>query len=143
MNLTITIDVQVNEKEFDLWLSDNCGGSGISVCGNSTSKVVENLMPYIESYLTRAQYETPFEWEELKNKIGYLEDNKITFEKEGITLDGCFEDENIVIYSVDCELYAETNKGKQYLPDIIKDEEDFYTIEDLVDDATYGGNKGA
>ena len=136
MNLTITIDVQVNEKEFDLWVSDNCGGSGISVCGNSTSEVVGNLMPYIESYLTRAQYETPFEWEWLKNKIGYLEGNKITFEKEGITLDGCFEDENIVIYSVDCELYAETNKGKQYLPNIIKDEDDFYTIEDLVDDAT-------
>ena len=106
MNLTITIDVQVNEKHFDVWVADDCGGSGISVRGNSTSEVTQNLMPYIEDYLTKAQYETPFEWEELKNKIGYLDDHKITFEKEGITLDSCFEDENIVIYSVDCELYA-------------------------------------
>lgn len=138
MNLTITIDVQVNEKHFDVWVADDCGGSGISVCGNSTSEVTQNLIPYIEDYLTKAQYETPFEWEELKNKIGYLDGNKITFEKEGITLDGCFEDGNIVIYSVDCELYAETNNGKYYLPNILKDEDDFYTIEDLVDEATYG-----
>ena len=138
MNLTITIDVQVNENKFDLWVADDCGGSGISVCGNSTSEVAQNLMPYIESYLTRAQYETPFGWEELKHKIGYLEGNKITFEKEGITLNSCVEDENIVIYSVDCELYAETNKGKQYLPNIVKDEDDLYTIDDLVDYANYG-----
>lgn len=134
MNITIEIDVQVNNGNFDLWLSDNCGGSGISVCGNSTSEVVQNLMPYIESYLTRAQYNTPFEWEELKNKIGYLEGNKITFDKEGIILDSCFEDENIVVFSVDCELYAETNKGRQYLPSIIEDEYDFYKIEDFVDE---------
>ena len=136
--MDITIDVQCNDGEFDLWVSDDCGGSGISVRGNSTSEVVENLMPYIESYLTRVQYNTPFEWEELKNKIGYLEGNKITFDKEGITLGSCFEDENVILYSVDCELYAETNKGKQYLPNIIEKEYDFYTIEDLVDDATYG-----
>ena len=138
MNLTITIDVQVNENNFDLWVADDCGGSGISVCGNSTSEVAQNLMPYIESYLTKAQYETPFGWEELKRKIGYLKGNKITFEKEGLTLYSCVEDENIVIYSIDCELYAETNKGKQYLPNIIKDEDDLYAIDDLVDDATYG-----
>lgn len=138
MNLTITIDVQVNENKFDLWVADDCGGSGISVCGNSTSEVAQNLMPYIESYLTKAQYETPFGWEELKRKIAYLEGNKITFGKEGITMYSCLEDENIVIYSVDCELYAETNKGKQYLPNIIEDEDDIYTIDDLVDEATYG-----
>jgi hypothetical protein len=126
--------VQVNENNFDLWVSDDCGGSGISVCGNSTSEVAKNLMPYIESYLTRAQYNTPFEWEELKRKIAYLEGNKITFGKEGITLDACFEDENIVVFSVDSELYAETNKGRQYLPSIIKDEYDFYKIEDFIDD---------
>jgi hypothetical protein len=58
MDLTITIDVRVNEKEFDLWVSDDVGGSGISVFGNSTSEVIENLTPYIESYLTMAQSDT-------------------------------------------------------------------------------------
>jgi hypothetical protein len=134
MNITIEIDVQVNNGDFDLWLSDNCGGSGISVCGNSAKEVVDNLKPYIEYYMLRAQYGTPCEWDELKSKISFWLGNKVIFGKKGITLDACFEDENIVVFSVDSELYAETNKGKQYLPSIIKDEYDFYKIEDFIDD---------
>ena len=133
MGITIEIDIEFNEGKFDLWLSDNCGGSGISVRGNSVEDVANDLTSYIKDYLIKSQYNTPFEWENLKRKIDYLSGNKITFEKEGITLDNC-DDKNIVLYSVDSNLYAETNKGKQYLPNIIEDEEDFFKIEDLVDE---------
>lgn len=133
MGITIEIDIEFDEGKFDLWLSDNCGGSGISVRGNSAEDVAKDLTSYIEDYLIKSQYDTPFEWENLKYKIGCLPSNKITFEKEGVTLDNC-DDENIVLYSVDSDLYAETNKGKQYLPSIIEDEDDFFKIEDLVDE---------
>jgi hypothetical protein len=137
--MNITIDVQCSDGEFDLWVSDDCGGSGISVGGQSVDETIENLKPYLEDYLNRAANgDNPFDWDNLKRKIDYLSGNKITFEDEGITLDSCFEDENVILYSIDSELYAETNKGKYYLPNIIEDEDDYYTIEDLVDEATYG-----
>lgn len=56
INLTITIDIQVNKKEFALFMLNDCGGSGISIHGNSISEVIKNLIPYIESYLTNYNY---------------------------------------------------------------------------------------
>lgn len=56
--MRIYIDIEVNENEFDLLVSDDCGGSGISVYGQGTEETLKELMPYIEDYLIMAQDNT-------------------------------------------------------------------------------------
>ena len=49
--MTITLDIQrTNDGNYSIWLSDNQGGSGIEVNGDSTN-VIENLCPYIQDYI--------------------------------------------------------------------------------------------
>lgn len=60
--MNVTIDIQFNGSEFDLWVSDDCGGSGISVGGSSVDETIENLKPYLEDYLNRVENgDNPFD----------------------------------------------------------------------------------
>lgn len=50
--MQITIDFEFNsENQFDLWVSDNYGGSGIGIQGNTIEETMKQLSNYLESYL--------------------------------------------------------------------------------------------
>lgn len=53
--MVLNIDIEKNEDGFDIYLSDNNGGSGIEVSGDTSLKATENLMPYIHDYLYRLE----------------------------------------------------------------------------------------
>lgn len=48
---TLELNIKTNGKTFDCWLSDNVGGSGISINEKNKSKFLKTLASYIESYL--------------------------------------------------------------------------------------------
>jgi hypothetical protein len=49
--MILTIDIEKSIDGFDIYLSDDNGGSGIKVNGASSNEAVANLMPYIHDYL--------------------------------------------------------------------------------------------
>ena len=49
--MVVEIDIVKKGKEFDLFVGDDCGGSGIEVSGNTADEVIENLIPYLRDYL--------------------------------------------------------------------------------------------
>ena len=49
--MTLELDIKVNGNEIDIWLSDDIGGSGISVVGKTHKEVLDKLTSYIESYM--------------------------------------------------------------------------------------------
>jgi hypothetical protein len=53
--MTITIDVQVTNGNFDLFVGDDCGGSGISIKGKSAQETAENLLPYLVDYFKQEE----------------------------------------------------------------------------------------
>lgn len=48
---TLELNIKTNEKTFDCWLSDDIGGSGISIKKSNKKDFIEALSAYIESYL--------------------------------------------------------------------------------------------
>lgn len=50
--MQVTIDFEFNsENQFDLWVSDNYGGSGIGIQSNTIEDTMKQLSNYLESYL--------------------------------------------------------------------------------------------
>jgi hypothetical protein len=49
--MVVEIDIIKKGEEFDLFVGDDCGGSGISVKGKTADEVIENLIPYLRDYL--------------------------------------------------------------------------------------------
>lgn len=43
-------------KGFDLYVGDDCGGSGISVTGETADEAIKNLVPYLYDYLYRMEH---------------------------------------------------------------------------------------
>lgn len=51
-NFTLEINIKTdNLVTFDCWLSDDIGGSGISIKKSNKKEFIEALSAYIESYL--------------------------------------------------------------------------------------------
>jgi hypothetical protein len=48
---TLELNIKTNGKTFDCWLSDDIGGSGISIKKSNKKDFIEALSSYIESYL--------------------------------------------------------------------------------------------
>jgi hypothetical protein len=59
--MVLNIDIEKTDNGFDIYLSDNNGGSGIEVSGDTSHKAIENLMPYIHDYLYRLEHPEEFE----------------------------------------------------------------------------------
>lgn len=50
--MQVTIDFELNsENQFDLWVSDNFGGSGIGIQGKTIEETMEQLSNHLEYYL--------------------------------------------------------------------------------------------
>ena len=60
-NLELNIDIVKNEDGFDIYLSDQCGGSGIEVSGATADEAIENLTPYLHDYLYRMEHPEEYE----------------------------------------------------------------------------------
>lgn len=54
--MKLELDIKVNNSEFDIYLSDDCG-SGISIVGKTHKEVLDNLIPYIECYLYNVYFQ--------------------------------------------------------------------------------------
>lgn len=48
---TLELSIKTNEETFDCWLSDDIGGSGISIKKSNKKDFIEALSAYIGSYL--------------------------------------------------------------------------------------------
>ena len=48
---TLEVNIKTNGENIDCWLSDNIGGSGISIKKSNKKDFIEALSAYIESYL--------------------------------------------------------------------------------------------
>lgn len=53
--MTITIDVQLTNGTFDLFVGDDFGGSGISIKGESAQETAEKLLPYLVDYFNQEE----------------------------------------------------------------------------------------
>ena len=53
--MKVELDILKTENGFDIWVSDNVGGSGISVKGITIEETLENLKPYLETYLNEVE----------------------------------------------------------------------------------------
>ena len=47
---TLGLNIKTNGETFDCWLSDDIGGSGISIKKSNKKDFIEALSAYIESY---------------------------------------------------------------------------------------------
>lgn len=54
--MVVEIDILKKGEVFDLFVGDDCGGSGISVTGKTADEVIENLTPYLHDYLYRMEH---------------------------------------------------------------------------------------
>ena len=59
--MRIELDIEKTEDGFDIYVSDENCGSGISVVGNTAEEVVENLTPYLHDYLYRMEHSEEYE----------------------------------------------------------------------------------
>ena len=55
-NLELNIDIVKNQDGFNIYLGDQCGGSGIEVSGATADEAIENLTPYLHDYLYRMEH---------------------------------------------------------------------------------------
>ena len=55
--MLIELDILKTENGFDIWVSDNVGGSGISVKGTTIEQALDNLKPHLETYLNEIEEE--------------------------------------------------------------------------------------
>lgn len=60
MSMVVEIDIRKASvgKGFDLYVGDDCGGSGISVTGNTADETIENLIPYLRDYMEQVSEES-------------------------------------------------------------------------------------
>jgi len=49
--MRIEIEIYKSGNGYGAWISDNCGGSGIEVNGESAEEVADNMKPYIMDYV--------------------------------------------------------------------------------------------
>ena len=49
-NCKITLELYKSDNGFGIWLSDDCGGSGIEVTGNTPEDAANKIKPYIVEY---------------------------------------------------------------------------------------------
>jgi hypothetical protein len=54
--MVLNIDIEKTNNGFDIYLSDNNGGSGIEVSGATADEAIENLTPYLHDYLYRMEH---------------------------------------------------------------------------------------
>ena len=51
----MVVEIEINKasvgKGFDLYMGDDCGGSGIEVSGNTADEAIANLIPYLRDYM--------------------------------------------------------------------------------------------
>ena len=55
MEFNININVIKESDGLSLWVSDDFGGSGIEVEGNTPKEVAENLLPYLIDYFSNGK----------------------------------------------------------------------------------------
>lgn len=60
MGINLNINIEKNKDGFDIYLSDDKGGSGIEVYGLTANETIKNLTPYIHDYLCRLEYPEEF-----------------------------------------------------------------------------------
>ena len=48
--MRLDIEIYKSEKGYGAWISDDCGGSGIKVEGNTPNELGENMSAYIADY---------------------------------------------------------------------------------------------
>lgn len=57
----MVVEIDINKasvgKGFDLYIGDDCGGSGISVTGETTDEAIANLIPYLRDYMEQVSEE--------------------------------------------------------------------------------------
>lgn len=72
-------------------------------------------------------------WNNIKSFINRLNDTSF---KPPIVLDSTsrMNNKNLIIYRMYTSLYVDSNVGRIYLPDYIADEDDIFTIEDILID---------
>lgn len=49
---TLELNIKTNRETFDCWLSDDIGGSGISIKKSNKKDFIDALASYIESYFS-------------------------------------------------------------------------------------------
>lgn len=52
-DLFLKLNIKIIDKQIDCWLSDNIGGSGISIKKENKKEFIETLSYYIYSYLEK------------------------------------------------------------------------------------------
>ena len=62
MEFNININVIKESDGISLWVSDDFGGSGIEVEGDTPEEVAENLLPYLIDYFSDRQEEENDDW---------------------------------------------------------------------------------
>ena len=57
--MVVELDISKSSvgKGFDLYIGDDCGGSGISVTGETADEAIENLIPYLRDYMGQVSEE--------------------------------------------------------------------------------------
>ena len=57
----MVVEIDINKasvgKGFDLYVGDDCGGSGISVTGETIDEAIANLIPYLRDYMEQVSEE--------------------------------------------------------------------------------------
>jgi hypothetical protein len=57
----MVVEIEINKasvgKGFDLYMGDDCGGSGISVTGETADEAIANLIPYLRDYMEQVSEE--------------------------------------------------------------------------------------
>ena len=57
----MVVEIEINKasvgKGFDLYMGDDCGGSGIEVSGKTADEAIENLIPYLRDYMEQVSEE--------------------------------------------------------------------------------------
>lgn len=55
--MQVELDILKTQNGFDIWVSDNVGGSGISVQGTTKEEVLNKLNEYLTTYLEEVEAE--------------------------------------------------------------------------------------
>lgn len=56
--MKVELDILKTSNGFDIWVSDDIGGSGFSVKGTTIEEVSESLKDNLETYLQEAELES-------------------------------------------------------------------------------------
>lgn len=53
--VVVTLEIEVVDKNIDIYMSDDIGGSGVSLKGNDNHKVSEEIADYISDYINNLE----------------------------------------------------------------------------------------